>query len=242
MSAILISSIVRNEARHLDRFHAQIRDLAAAQTQHQFALSIFENDSDDGSAAKLHSLDWSFLPAYHIASARWQTPHFIGGKSGVRTALLARARNKTLTDCEFLPAVERVLVIEPDVQFTPAVADAIVNEGLAWDVFSGKSTHAGSTRLYDSWGTRKTSACTDWADGDQIEDGGLEEVWSTYHCVCNYRAEAFQKGCRFSGVNPRTGAQAECDTVAVVESFRLAGYNRVAWRRDLHVEHFVDHA
>lgn len=239
MSTLLVSTIVRNEARFLDRYHAQLRDLAAAQAakDHTLLLSIYENDSTDGSGTKLAALDWSFLPAFHLTTACMQTPHFVGGKHPLRVQLLADARNRSIFHCGFLPVADRVIVIEPDVAYTPAVADAIVNEGMAWDVFSGKSVHPGTQSIYDSWGTRKTAQCTDWADGDQVQDGGLEEIWSTYHCFVNLSAEAFRKGARFSGTNPRTGLVGECDTVAVVESFRQLGFNRVAWRRDLFVEH-----
>lgn len=237
MSTILVSSIIRNEARFLHRYHAQLRDLAAAvKGRHTLLLSIYENDSDDGSPQALAGLDWSFLPARYITCAQMQTPHYIGGKSAQRVALLADARNRSIYHCGFLPHVDRVLVIEPDVAYSSETAAAIIEDGMAWDVFSGKSTHVGSTRIYDSWGSRKTAQCTDWADGDKVEDGGLEEVWSTYHCLCNYNAEAFRQGCGFSGVNPRT-QQPDCDTVAVVEAFRLKGFSRVAWRRDLLIEH-----
>jgi hypothetical protein len=240
MSTILVSTICRNETRYLDRYHAQLRALCAAQPQHTFLLSIYENDSTDGSAAKLAALDWSFLPAYHITTARMQTPPFIGGKHPLRVQLLAAARNRSIYHCGFLHLADRVLVVEPDVAYPTETAAAIIEQGMAWDVFSGKSVHPdGTGRIYDSWGTRKTDRCTDWADGDQVETGGLEGVWSTYHCFCTYAAEAFKQGARFHGVNPRT-KQPDCDTVAVVEDFRQRGFNRVAWNRDLHVVHSID--
>lgn len=242
MSVILLSTIVRNEARYLDRYHAQLRDLVAALPHHQFLLSLYENDSEDGSAAKLRDLDWSFIPFHHIATARLGTQGFIGGKHPLRVQLLASARNQTIfspADGAFIRHADRVVVIEPDIAYTTATAAAIIEQGMKWDVFSGKSVHPGSTRLYDSWGTRKTERCTDWADGNQDETCGLEEIWSTYHCLCNYNAEAFRKGARFSGVNPRT-QQPDCDTVNVVEDFRRHGFNRVAWHTNLHVQHFCE--
>lgn len=241
---VLISTIVRNEFRYLDRYHAQLRAIhERLGGQHTFLLSVFENDSADGSGQKLASLDWSFLPAFHLTSARLQTPPFIGGKHPIRTRLLADARNRSLYHCGFLGHADSVLVVEPDVILSPDVTEAIVNHeqryGKRFDVFSGKSTHVGQTQLYDSWGTRKTEQCTDWADGDQVQDGGLEEIWSTFNCACFYRAKPIQEGHTFNGVNPRTKLP-DCDTVSIVEAFRLAGYRSVAWDRSLHVPHNCD--
>lgn len=240
MSKILISTIVRNEARYLDRYYGQLRAMAEKLPEHQFALSIFENDSDDGSAAKLASFDWSFLPAFHLTSAKLQTPHFIGGKHPVRTQLLADARNRSLFYCGFLPFSEWVLVVEPDTTFTPEIADRIINHerhyGRRLDVFTGKSVHPGSDRLYDSWGTRRLAAHTDWCDGDRKEDGGFEELWSTFNCLSIYRADAVLAVKGFGGVNERTN-QPDCDTVVICERFRAAGFNQIYWDTTLHVAH-----
>lgn len=241
MSVILVSSIVRNEARFLDRYHAQLKALVAAMPQHQFLLSIAENDSDDGSAAKLNALDWTFTAAHQIATARLRTPHFIGGKHPIRTELLARARNQSLFGCPpLLNAAHWVLSLEPDVSYTTATLAQIIDHeqhyGRRFDIFTGKSTHVGSSRLYDSWGSRPKAEHTDWCDGDRVEDRGLESMWTTYNCAALYRADAIRAGHTFGGVNPRTG-QPDCDTSVICERFRAAGFNEIYWDTRLEIPH-----
>lgn len=240
MSVVLISSICRNEARFLDRFHAQLRATVAAMPQHQFLLSVVENDSADGSAAKLNALDWTFTAAHRVITGRLRTPAFVGGKHPVRTELLAAARNESIFGCPlFLPNADSVLVVEPDTVYTPAVVERLIEHerfyGRALDVFSGKSSPLHKQGLYDSWGSRATAEQDDWRDGDD-EFAGFVPMWATFNCLCYYRAEGFRRGARFSGVNPRTG-RPDCDTSAVVESFRLHGFNNVAWDTSLRVEH-----
>ncbi len=62
-------------------------------------------------------------------------------------------------------------------------------------------------------------------------------MWSTFNCLVAYSSEPIKKGITFSGVNPRTG-QPDCDTVAIVEAFRIAGYDKIAWDPALHVTHY----
>jgi hypothetical protein len=240
MANILISTIVRNESKYLDRYHAQLRDLVKTQPQHQFLLSIYENDSVDGSADKLRTLDWSFLPAYHITTARMQTPHYIGGKSAERVALLADARNRSIFHCGYLPHVQSVFSLEPDVTLTVDVADRLLNQekhyGRTFDIFTGKSVHPGSDNLYDSWGSRPKAEHSDWADGDGVQDRGLEPMWAIYNCAAVYRADAIRAGHTFGPTNPRTG-QPDCDTSVICERFRAAGYGEIYWDTAIKIPH-----
>ncbi len=239
MSHILISSIIRNEARHLDRWYSQIRAVVASQPQHTFSLSVFENDSTDGSGLKAAAYDWSGLGAFYITQAKLNSPFFVGGKDATRVALLANARNRTLYHFPMLAQMDWVLVIEPDVAYTVEVADKLINHehyyGKRLDVFSGKSSPPGSKGLYDSWGSRKTNALCDWRQGD-TEFDGFEPMWSTFNCLTIYRADAIRAGHTFGGVNPRTGLP-DCDTAVICENFRAAGYDQIYWDTNLRVEH-----
>ncbi len=240
MSKILLTSIIRNEARFLDTWYRQIRDLVAAQPQHQFGLSVFENDSNDGSGAKAASYDWSFLPAFHITTARLNTPFFVGGNAPLRTQLLADARNRAIYGFPMLDQMDSVLVLETDVEFPAETADRLINHekhyGRKLDIFSGKS-HPGreSKGLYDSWGTRKTADHLDWRQGDD-EFEGFAPMWATFNCAVVYNAKAIREGHTFGGVNPRTG-QPDCDTSVICERFRAAGYGDIAWDTNVHVYH-----
>ena len=240
---ILISTIIRNEVAHLLRWHRQLVTLVKSLPQHEFCLSVFENDSTDGSAQMLASFDYSAFKAHQITSARLNVPYYIGGKEPTRTQLLAYARNRTIYSFEFLREMDSVLVVEPDVEYSTETAQRIVDHeryyGQRFDVFSGKSVHPNSHGIYDSWGSRRLSDQTDWCDEDLEHEkpGEANPMWSTFNCVCMYSAEPIKKGISFSGVNPRTGSP-DCDTVAIVEGFRKAGYDKVFWEPALEVTHF----
>lgn len=240
---LLICSIIRNEARHLDRWHAQIRRTVESMPEHTFSLSVYENDSDDGSQAKLAAFDWSFVQSYVLTRAKLNCPFFVGGKHPARTELLAYVRNQCMNNSPFLGQMDYVLWVEPDTEYTHETVAAIINHeqvyGVKADVFSGKSVHPGTNGIYDSWGTRKTAHQTDWKDGDEDGyEGGVEPMWSTFNCLCLYNARPIQQGIMFGGVNLRTG-QPDCDTCVVVENFRAHGYNRILWAPELKVTHFT---
>lgn len=239
MSNILLTTIVRNEARYLDRWHSQIKDIVGHfRSEHSFGLSVFENDSEDGSALKLGTFDWGDLPR-SITTARLGSPYFVGGKHPFRTQLLADARNRAIFGFPMLASMDWVLSIEPDIQFTMEVVDRLINHerhyGRRFDIFTGKSVHPGTVRLYDSWGTRKTAGQTDWAEADSTENG-LEPLWSTFNCLALYRADAIRQGHTFGGVNPRT-SQPDCDTAVICERFRQTGFNEIYWDTRLPVAH-----
>lgn len=239
---ILICSIVRNEARHLERWYSQIKRLVTLMPEHQFALSVYENDSTDGSAAKIAGFDWSFITSYVFANARINVPYFVGGKNPLRTEILAYVRNQCMNNCPFLATMDNVLWIEPDTEFSQETVATIINHekiyGEKLDVFCGKSVHPGTDSIYDSWGTRKTPHQTDWQDSDG-QTGGYEPMWSVFNCLVLYSAEPIKRGIMFGGVNKRMN-QPDCDTVVICENFRANGYNKIFWNTNLHVTHFCN--
>jgi hypothetical protein len=237
---ILICSIVRNEARHLDRWYSQLKRTVVSLPEHTFTLSVYENDSDDGSSAKIQSFDWSFLSSYVIVNAKLNCPFFVGGKHPARTELLAYVRNQCMNNSPFLAQMDKVLWIEPDIEYTHDAIDRIINHekyyNIKTDVFTGKSVHPGTDGIYDSWGTRRTPNQTDWIDGD--EDGDrLQPMWSVFNCLVIYNAEPIKRGIMFGGVNKRTG-QPDCDTVVIVENFRANGYDKIFWHKDIKITHY----
>lgn len=239
---VLICTIVRNEARHLDRWYSQIRVMVTAHPDIGFFLSVFENDSTDGSFQKIIGYDWSVTKARILVTAQLNNPYYLGGKSPERTHNLAYCRNQTMYSFPFLKQQDYVLWVEPDTEFSPEVADRMLNHekhyGLKLDVFTGKSVHPKTDSIYDSWGTRKTSNQSDYIDGDEGA-GGFQPMWSTFSCLALYRAEPIIKGIAFGGVNDRLG-RPDCDTVVICEKFRAAGYDKIYWDTNLKVTHFCE--
>lgn len=244
---IIICSIIRNEARFLDTWYAQIKELATSFKDDSISLSVFENDSTDGSFAKLASYDWSFLSNYVLSSTKLNAQFFHGGKHPNRTALLALCRNRCMYQFPFLSDVSHILFIEADITYTLDVADRIIHHekhyGRTFDVLTPKSVHAdrsGPDNIYDSWGTRKTAADTDWKD-EYSQVGGLAPMWAVFHCFQMIRAEPIKKGICFGGVNERLGIP-DCDPVVLCENLRKAGYSEIYWDPSLEVKHTTDGA
>lgn len=245
MKNILISTIIRNESKFLDRWHQQLKELAAFHKENfRFYLSVYENDSTDDSFQKLSSYDYSFLGNKKLVSEKLNTPYFIGGMNPIRTQILAFARNESIYGYRFLPAIDFVLVIEPDIKYDVTKSDIILCDhekvyGKSFDILSGKSIHVGSPeRIYDTWGTRIKDDTDRWNDADSVF-GGLEPLYSTFNCFALYNAKPIKDGFGFGGVNKRTG-KPDCDTSVICENFRSAGHDKIFWHTDFNVEHFCE--
>lgn len=244
---VLICTILRNEARFLDRWHAQIREMVTTFKDDHFGLSVFENDSSDGSFAKLAALDWSFLSNYTFSSNKLNTPAFIGGKHPQRVQLLAACRNRCIAQYPFFGDASHVLFVEADISYPMDVADKLIHQekhyGRTFDVLTPKSVHAdrpGPNNIYDTWGTRKTDKDTDWKD-EYDQNAGLEAVWASFGCMPIYRADAFRNGVGFGGFNERLGIP-DCDPVVLCENMRKKGYDQIYWDTRLEVAHTTDGA
>lgn len=242
---VLICSIIRNEARFLDTWYAQIKEIATTFKDDSFSLSVFENDSTDGSFAKLAAFDWSFLSNYTLTSNKLNSPFFHGGKHPQRVQLLAACRNRCMYQFPFFSEVSHVLFIEADITYTIDVADKIIHHekhyGRSFDVLTPKSVHGdrpGPDNIYDSWGTRKTYKDTDWKD-EYSQVGGLTPMWAVFHCFMMIRAEPLKKGVCFGGVNERLGIS-DCDPVVLCENLRKAGHDQIYWDPSLEVKHTIN--
>lgn len=240
---VLLCTIIRNREKYLDRWYKQIMDIKDSMPHIEFGLSVFENDSQDNTKSMLRSYDFSMFNDVTISTAKYNIPFFIGGKSGDRVNLLAYFRNRCISQTPFLNAYDYVCFIEPDVAFSNETAMKIIDHekyyGRKFDVFSGKSVHPGTDRIYDSWGSRVNINRTDWVDAEDEQIKGLHEAYSTFNCFVMYNNKYFTTNqVWFAGFNPRT-KQSDCDTVNICEAFRLAGFNEIYFDASLLVEHNV---
>lgn len=244
MKNILISTIIRNESRYLNNWHKQIDLLAKKyKGKYNFAVSVFENDSTDDSAQKLMAFDYSNFITHRITSERLKTSYFIGGMNPLRVALLAFARNQSIYGFKFLPSMDFILVVEPDVTYDIDQTELIICDheekyGKAIDIITGMSHHPGRPdAIYDSWGTRKTSDVESCDDASNAS--GLQEMWSTFNCFALYRCKPIIEGYTFGHINKRLN-KSDCDTSVICENFRAAGYNKIYWNADFKVAHYCD--
>lgn len=93
---ILVSTIVRDRNRFLPRWAAQLSKLCSLKSDYTFYLSVYENDSKDGSQETLNSLSFEGFKDVSIISETLGTRSFGSVRNDLRVKLLAEARNKSL--------------------------------------------------------------------------------------------------------------------------------------------------
>lgn len=240
---VLLCTIIRNREKYLDRWYNQIVRIKNSMPHIEFGISVFENDSEDNSKKLLSSYDFSMFNDATISMAKYNMPYFIGGKIPNRVALLAYFRNRCISQTPFLNSYDYICFIEPDVEFSEETARKIIDHekyyGRKFDIFSGKSVHPGTDRIYDSWGSRVNINRTDWVDAEDEQIKGLHEMHSTFNCFVMYNNKYFLNHQPwFSGSNPRTNWP-DCDTVNICEAFRIAGMDQIFFDASLLVAHNV---
>jgi Cryptococcal mannosyltransferase 1 len=224
---ILISTIIRNRATFLHNYINQLNELVEIDSSNNFFISIYENDSVDGSQEILKNLDYSKFKDVFIKSEIKNTPYFGSIKHNERVQILAEARNKSIYQNDFLNVCDWVLSVEPDIFYEPKKLYKII-ENNHYDILSARSIEIyppPKNHIYDGWGTRNTENHFDWEPNVIFDD--IHETWTTYNCFCKYRAKPIIEGVCFDGFNKRLNIH-DCDTAVICENFREKGYNKIA--------------
>lgn len=226
---ILVYSIIRNEARYFKTFYNQLKNMVDGFPEYEFYLSLYENDSDDGTKQELFSKDWSFFAGVSIISENLFTKNYGSVKDGERVKNLSIARNKAIEASNFLEFADYVMMVESDMEFSNDVVGKILNfKNIEpdFDIVSGFTIRNGT--LYDQWATRKTPHYIPRVNGVDADykDREYEKYYSTSNGICLYRAEPFREGVRYGWINTVTG-EPDCDTVVVCQNFHALGYNNI---------------
>lgn len=232
---ILISSIVRNRVTFLNQWAKQLNDLSELNQDINFYLSVYENDSIDGSKDFLKKIDFPLFKDYSLLSEDLLTNQHGSYKDAERVHLLADARNKSILNSPYLNIIDKVVSIEPDIQYNPEEMRKLLLSD--YDIISARSIERHddlSHHIYDSWATRKNEQDSSWDYSILLE--GIMPVWTTFNCFCIYNAEAIRKGCLFSGHNHKIN-NFDCDTAVICELFRDNGYNNIVMDCDTKVFH-----
>ena len=233
---------MRNSAHVLDRYMQQIKSSIQLVNDKSinWYISIYENDSTDGTPNKLSQLDLSMFTDYSVVSEKLQTVYYSSVVAEERVKNLSNARNKAVTAKNMHMYADYVLWIEPDVFYSYTLIPALLafnTKGLkSVDVFSGINIASGESRAYDTWATRRTPN-EEWGDRyPDWFDHPVAPFYSTFNGVCLYNADPFKKGIRFGYINPRSN-RFDCDTVVICENFRQAGYNNIFVDQSLNCYH-----
>lgn len=236
---ILLYSIIRNESKYVDSYHNKLVNIVKHFPDNEFYLSIYENDSTDGTKQKILAKDWSMFSGVSIISEDVQTKYYGSVKDGDRVRNLSIARNKAIEAAGFINDVDYVMMIEADVEFDMNVVSKILNFKNVvpdFDIVSGITIR--NKRLYDQWATRKKPVYDEgiYPIDDDYKMKAYDRYYSTSNGICLYRAKPFQEGIRYGWVNKVTN-EFDCEMVVVCQSFHDAGYNNVYIIHDAEIYH-----
>ena len=236
---VLVCSIIRNEYIHIDKYHKRLQEMVKTFPQFEFYLSLYENDSNDGTKQKLLSKDWTMFSGISILSENINTKDYGPVKDADRVKNLAIARNKVIHGGNFIDMCDYVLMIDSDINFDMEAARKILefkNIEPNFDIVSAASIR--KKRLYDQWATRN-DARYDPHMKDLYEEYRKEpyrKYYSTSNGFCLYRAEPFKKGVKYDYVNTVT-QEADCEMVVVCQKFHNLGHKNIYIIHDAEVFH-----
>ena len=227
---ILICSIIRNREPFLFGWKDLILCLKDENPEVTFDLSVYENDSTDGTQEYLSNITPELedeLNVVRITCTEEYSPYFGSVRDEDRVTLLAGARNRTLDQMDLSP-YDKVIFLEPDINFDPAELSQLLYTDD--DICSPYSLHPIEFQnhrwIYDSWATR-LDITDDIFRGPRIfEMPDSLDVQSTFNCFCVYNAKPFKEGARFSAINPMT-KHWDCDTTNICGEFIKRGYKQI---------------
>ena len=228
---VLLYSIIRNRKQSIGVFHRQIKQIVTEfSNDYEFYLSIYENDSTDGTAQALFSLDWTFASGVSIISEKLKTQYFGSVKDATRVENLSHARNRAIEAGGFLDKVDYVLMIEGDVSYDMASVKRLLTfkeKEPDFDIVSSISIRRNGTH-YDWWATRTGPIFNE--ERSEIEDDYRKKEYGRYYStsngLCLYRAKPFQEGARHHWINTVTG-EFDCEMVVLCQNFQTLGYKNI---------------
>jgi glycosyltransferase involved in cell wall biosynthesis len=227
---VLVYSIVRNIEKNFDNFYSQLKDIVQTCPDHEFYLSIYENDSIDNTKKLLFNSDWSLFSGVSIITENINTEFFGPVKDAQRVENLSNARNKAIEAGGFLNKVDYVLMVEGDTTYKASSVQKLLsfrNKEPNFDIVSSVSIREDGTH-YDRWATRTgpeyvSSRSELEKDFKRLSHG---RYYSTSNGLCLYRAKGFQDGARHHWINTVTN-EADCEMVVVCQKFQELGYNNI---------------
>lgn len=228
---ILIFTITRNDAHKLDNYYKQISILPGLFKEHNFYLSIYENDSTDDTKEKLNSYDFSMFKDYKIISEDLGVPFFESVSTQERVEIMAQSRNNAIFRSGFLDKCDYCMDLLSDIVFQPRAVRRLLtfNEryNLDADIVSSVMFWSQLNLVhYDNWGTRITDQDTRSFIKDDWRTKEYDEYWATSNGICLFKAEPFKNGAKYGWYNERFQIF-DCDSVIICEEFRKMGYDKI---------------
>lgn len=240
---ILICSILRNRVHFMRRFYFLLNHLVALDKKNEYSISIFENDSQDGTDQWLRALDWSFFNKTYISSKKLSLPFLSDSQEHAasmdRVKILSLVRNECINQVgQDLDKYDKILFLEAECLFYPKDIINLISLSKDTDIYSPKSVMEKTHMLGDSWATRISSD-----DKSFVDEKGLINVpndylpmWSTYSYLCIYDMAPILAGARFGFLNKRFNIP-DCDTSVICENFREKDFNKIFMNTNILVSH-----
>lgn len=238
---VLIATIIRNGSKSIDRYWNQIDNfIEKLGGEFNWYISIYENDSIDFTPQLLQNLNTDKFVDYSIVSEKLNTPFYGSVVDEDRVKNLAAARNKALYAKDMIQKVDKVLWIEPDVQYSWELIDGLLHPeryNIDPDIFSGINCDPNRSFLtYDTWGTRRNEHEESGEKFSDWQSNPVREFYVTFNAVVVYKAEPIKKGICFGWFNKRLN-KFDCDTAVICENFRENGYNKIYANQSLSCFH-----
>lgn len=242
---ITICTIIRNQEHNLNFWYEQLKQIVNNNTDIEFFLSVYENNSTDNTKSMLNGYDFSFFKKISVVTEDIENkPFFRGGydpygeESKVRVRLLSECRNKSLS-VDFLNESDFVTFIEPDIRYDynifKDILDFIIKND--YDIVTAIS-RINRTGHYDWWGTRLNPNDTSTNLTALMNSQQKVDLYATFNCFAIYKSEPFIKhDCKFVYMSDTLGLH-DCDTVLICQEFRKKGFNKICLLPNKIVDHF----
>lgn len=232
---ILIYTIMRNRTDKIQQYYDQIVQLPQQYPEFDWYLSIYENDSNDGTKSIFHQMDLSMFTKSCITMANIGTVHYGSVTDEDRVRNLANARNNAALAHDFYKEVDYLMMVESDVRYPIETVGKLLTfterTGEEFDIVSGVLWGDENRGHWDTWGTRR-NADEEWGS---LHPNWQEVSYGKYYVTCNgigiFKAQAFRDGARYGYINERLGGKHDCDTAIICEEFIKRGYDKI----------FIDH-
>lgn len=225
---IFIYSIIRNREESVPTFYAQVKEIVKIFPDYEFLLCLYENDSTDRTKERIARLDWSFVEN-KIIMEDIGTQYFGSTNEEMRVKVLADARNKALEAEDFLERSDYVLMLEADMVFNMQSIDRVLKftkKEPTFHVVSSRSANGRTTKLYDTWGTRRNNRETVGNLFDGWKKHKYQKYYATSNGICLYKSEPLKTGIRYGHFNETLGHH-DCEMVVICDKLQRAGFNNI---------------
>lgn len=231
---------MRDAGNHIPYWIDQLNNIADKYREHDFSLSVYENDSVDDTVWRLEQAAFYGFVSTEYKSEVLGLPKFGSTKEPERVQGLAMARNKAVMQSRVYDQVDAVMAVEADCRFDVDDIGYLFEYWDETDIVSGWTAQPGTNYLYDAWATRKRNLREYDSDNNSLHSthGSVtrEQYASTFNGVCLYRADVFRQVGGYGWQSPIDG-EPDCDTAVICQKFIEAGHDRIWIDSRLRVEH-----